>query len=98
MEMNPYSTNSFLPYFKAGVNRFSIGVQSLNDADLLFLGREHSADDAIKTIQNALEATPNINLDLMYGLPNQSLADWEKVLLKAISLNTPSYKRVSAHY
>ena len=68
-----------------GINRVSIGVQSLNDTDLILLGRTHSAGKALKAIQETHDAgITNISIDLMFELPRQTLHSWEKSL-KALS-------------
>src|SRR5262249_4523765 len=61
-------------YLRAGVTRLSLGVQSLDDAELTFLGRRHTADKAIRAAQAIREAgCANFSVDLMYGLPHQPL-------------------------
>ena len=66
---------------QAGVNRLSIGVQSLNNDLLALLGRRHTADAALEALQAARSAgISNVNLDLMYGLPRQTLSQWEDTL------------------
>ena len=70
-----------------GVNRLSIGVQSLDDGLLDLLGRRHNAHQAVHAFQEARDAGfTNINLDLMYGLPRQSLAQWKDTLERLVSL------------
>ena len=70
-----------------GVNRLSIGVQSLDNGLLQLLGRRHSADGAIEAFRTAREAGfGNINLDLMYGLPHQSLVQWEDTIKRLADL------------
>ena len=70
-----------------GFNRISLGVQSFNDTHLKSIGRRHSAETAINAIKWAKEAGfKDINLDLMFALPNQSVADFEKCLETAINL------------
>jgi oxygen-independent coproporphyrinogen-3 oxidase len=62
---------------KTGVNRLSLGIQSLNDSLLKTLGRSHSATQAIKTVQLARDAGfNNLNLDLMWGIPRQRSRQW----------------------
>ena len=66
---------------RQGVNRLSIGVQSLDNGLLQLLGRRHTADEAVGAFRAAREAGfDNLNLDLMYGLPNQSLSQWEATI------------------
>jgi putative oxygen-independent coproporphyrinogen III oxidase len=76
MEANPGASEAgrFRGYRDAGVNRLSLGVQSLDDVMLKALGRIHSADEARRAIGMAMETFGNVNIDLMYGLPGQSLA------------------------
>jgi oxygen-independent coproporphyrinogen-3 oxidase len=68
-----------------GVNRMSIGVQSFDDSELALLGRIHTADDARKTVQGL--GFENFSLDLMYGIPGQSLESWQQSLRQALPLN-----------
>lgn len=73
---------------EAGVNRLSLGVQSLDDGELQLLGRIHSASEAIEAYRLAREAGfANINLDLIFGLPGQRLSRWRETLGKAIALS-----------
>lgn len=70
-----------------GVNRLSIGVQSLDDGLLKLLGRRHDAEQAIRAFQDARRAgCANVNLDLMYGLPRQTLAQWQATLGRLLEL------------
>ena len=70
----------------AGVNRLSIGVQSLDNGLLALLGRRHSADQAIEAFETARTAGfANVNLDLMYGLPRQTLLQWQNTLRRVVS-------------
>lgn len=69
-------------------NRISIGIQSFNDEELKFLNRRHSAQRAIDAIREAQDLNyNNISLDLMYGLPNQTIETWQRNLDIAISLD-----------
>ena len=89
MEANPgtVEANKFAGFVDAGINRLSIGVQSFNDGQLQSLGRIHSSFEAQRAFQIAREAGfNNINLDLMYALPNQSVAESQDDLKKAIDL------------
>ena len=71
----------------AGVNRLSIGVQSFAERDLTLLGRIHSPSQAIEAIHSTRQAGfMNISLDLMFGIPGQSLAGWKANLQQAIAL------------
>ena len=70
-----------------GVNRLSIGVQSLDNGLLKLLGRRHQSSEAVQAFQTAREAGfDNVNLDLMYGLPNQSMDQWRQTLDSLIGL------------
>ena len=72
----------------AGVNRLSLGVQSLVDCELIAAGRQHSAAEAMSAVAMARQAGfDNLNLDLIYGLPGQSLASWRQGLAAAIELS-----------
>ena len=76
LEANPGTLehDPFIGYLQAGINRLSIGVQSFNSAHLQKLGRIHSNEDALNAIHLAQEAGfKRINVDLMHGLPEQSL-------------------------
>ena len=76
---------------KQGVNRLSIGVQSLDNHLLNLLGRRHQASEAVEAFQSARKAGfDNVNLDLMYGLPNQSMEQWRQTLSSLIEL-TPEH-------
>lgn len=89
LESNPGSADSdkFAAYKTAGVNRLSIGVQSFNDDQLNQLGRIHNAEVARQAFAKARDAGfDNINLDLMYGLPGQSLEQAQADLQQAIDL------------
>ncbi|KIQ04591.1 coproporphyrinogen III oxidase [Agrobacterium tumefaciens] len=87
MEANPSSVEAerFRGYRSAGVNRVSMGVQALNDRDLKFLGRLHDVADALKAIRLAREIFPRMSFDLIYARPNQTVEEWEKELVEAIS-------------
>jgi putative oxygen-independent coproporphyrinogen III oxidase len=76
MEANPGASEAgrFRGYRDAGVNRLSVGVQSFDDAKLKALGRIHSSEEARRAIGMAMEIFGNVNIDLMYGLPGQTLA------------------------
>jgi putative oxygen-independent coproporphyrinogen III oxidase len=79
-----------------GVNRLSIGVQSF-DADLLTkIGRTHGPDDASRVVGEARKAGfDNISIDLIYGLPGQTIAQWQDTLEKALALDLPHYSGYS---
>ena len=89
IEANPATVdkNDLAMLRRAGFNRLSIGVQSFTDKELALLGRPHTALDAGQTLQDARRAGfTNINLDLMYGLPGQKVADWGHNLEQALAL------------
>ena len=88
MEANPTSVEAsrFQGYASAGVNRVSIGVQSLRDPDLKSLGRLHSADEAKKALGVARSVFDRVSFDLIYARQNQSLSDWKDELSEAIAL------------
>ncbi|MGF1905579.1 radical SAM family heme chaperone HemW [Aliivibrio logei] len=92
MEANPGTVEAgrFIEYREAGVNRISIGVQSFQQEKLEKLGRIHGKDEALRAARLAHEAGLNsFNLDLMHGLPNQSIDDALSDLKQAIELNPP---------
>ncbi|WP_457622574.1 radical SAM family heme chaperone HemW [Persephonella sp.] len=97
VEVNPktYRYRDFKAIKEAGVNRISIGVQSFNDKNLRTLGRNHTAYDSYKAVEDCLKAgIKNINLDLIYGIQGQSLKDLEKDLEVYTSL---PIKHISAY-
>jgi len=88
-EANPGTVdqNRFQTLRALGVNRLSMGVQSFDDAELRFLGRIHSAQQAIDAFRLARQAGfDNINLDFIFGLPQQSPDSWRRSLRQAIAL------------
>lgn len=90
LESNPNSINyEKLKSFKdIGINRLSIGVQSLIDEDLKFLGRIHNKNEAIEAINNAQKIfNDRYSIDLIYGRPNQNLKEWKNELNEAIQLS-----------
>ena len=91
MEANPGSSEQekFAGYRSAGVNRLSIGIQSFNSRHLKRLGRIHSSDEADLAIKGAQAAGfKRINIDLMYGLPDQSLEQALQDVEQALGYNT----------
>lgn len=90
LEANPGASEAekFKQYREAGVNRLSLGVQSFSDQKLKSLGRVHNATEAVKAFHMAREAQiTRINIDLMFGLPGQSINEALLDLKKAIDLN-----------
>jgi oxygen-independent coproporphyrinogen-3 oxidase len=73
-------------YRELGINRLSLGVQSLDDRELAFLGRRHDASQALQALAWVREAGfANLGLDLIYGLPGQTLKEWHRTLETALS-------------
>ena len=91
MEANPGSVEAekFAGFAKAGINRVSLGIQSFQDAQLKALGRIHNGEEAKRAIAIALAHFKSVNLDLMYGLPMQTIDDAKKDIETALSFNTP---------
>jgi len=87
LEANPgaIEADKFAAFREAGVNRLSLGIQSFDDTKLRKLGRIHSADDARRAIELALRHFDRVNLDLMYALPTQTLAEAHRDLSVAIA-------------
>ena len=91
LEANPDDVDAVksASWIDAGFNRISIGVQSFHDPLLGALSRRHSSDDASDAVATARDAGfGSINIDLMYGLPNQSSSMWETTLRRAVELET----------
>ena len=88
LEANPTSVEAgkFAGFRSAGVNRVSLGVQALNDTDLRFLGRHHSAIEARAAIEIARRHFARYSFDLIYARPGQSAAAWSAELAEAVSL------------
>lgn len=86
LEANPTSVEADkLRGFKsAGVNRVSMGVQALNDADLKTLGRQHSAAEALAAVKTAAEIFDRYSFDLIYARPHQTIEDWRQELAAAL--------------
>ena len=90
LEANPgdLDSNACQGLLRQGVNRLSIGVQSLDNGLLQLLGRRHSADGAVEAFQTARNAGfTNVNLDLMYGLPDQTLDQWSDTIERLAALS-----------
>ena len=89
-DLGPEACRSLL---RQGVNRLSIGVQSLDNGLLQLLGRRHTAEGAMEAFRTARDAGfTNVNLDLMYGLPHQSPAQWEDTLGGLRPLRRSTYR------
>uniref|UniRef100_A0A3B3V4Z1 Radical S-adenosyl methionine domain-containing protein n=1 Tax=Poecilia latipinna TaxID=48699 RepID=A0A3B3V4Z1_9TELE len=83
LEVNPtpVGMSKLKDYHHAGVNRFSIGVQSLQDKDLKSLGRDHNSLDALQTLAEARKLCPGgVSVDVMFGRPNQTTELWSREL------------------
>jgi oxygen-independent coproporphyrinogen-3 oxidase len=91
LEANPgtFERNRFAGYYAAGVNRLSIGVQSFEPRHLAALGRIHDADEARRAAETALMIFGNVNLDLMYALPEQTLAEAVRDATTATAFGVP---------
>jgi oxygen-independent coproporphyrinogen-3 oxidase len=88
IEANPGDINQpFLEEMRAlGINRLSLGAQSWDDAVLKKLGRRHSAAEAVAAYHLARAAFDNVNIDLLYAVPGQTLEQWRQALERALSL------------
>ena len=91
MEANPGSVEAdkFAAFATSGVNRVSLGIQSFDNEKLKILGRIHNGVEAKQAVEIALKHFKSVNLDLMYGLPNQSLEDARADVQTALSFKTP---------
>jgi putative oxygen-independent coproporphyrinogen III oxidase len=91
LEANPgtFERDRFRAFRSAGVTRLSVGVQSFNDAHLKALGRVHDSAQALAAVQEAAQAFDTFNLDIMYALPGQTIADLRRDMDKALSLQSP---------
>ncbi len=87
LEANPTSVESqkFADFKTAGVNRVSLGVQSLNDTDLKMLGREHSAAEALRAVHIAQRHFCRWSFDMIYTRPNQTVSAWQQELKTAVT-------------
>lgn len=90
IEANPgtFEAQRFEGYALAGVNRISLGIQSFDDQKLKNLGRVHDRAQALAAARCTTEIFSEVNLDLMYGLPEQSMDDLKKDLYQALNLDT----------
>ncbi len=82
LEANPTSVEAdkFEGFKQAGINRVSVGVQSLNKKDLKFLGREHSPNEALKAVETASKIFDRFSFDMIYARPKQTIEEWQKEL------------------
>jgi len=90
LEANPASADAarFADYRAAGVNRVSLGVQALNDADLKKLGRLHDVEEAKAALALAMANFERVSLDLIYARPDQTDAQWHGELKQALAFGT----------
>jgi oxygen-independent coproporphyrinogen-3 oxidase len=90
LEANPASAEAarFADYAKAGVNRLSLGIQALNDADLRALGRLHDVGEARTALAMGMRTFGRVSFDLIYARPGQTLDAWRGELNEALSLGT----------
>ena len=91
LEANPGTVEAarFAAFRAAGINRISLGIQSFDDAKLRALGRIHDSEEACAAIDVALRHFDNVNLDLMYALPDQTLAEARRDVETLLSFGTP---------
>lgn len=91
LEANPgtFEKDRFRAYRAAGVTRLSVGVQSFDDRFLQALGRVHDRAQALAAVEEARDAFGTFNLDIMYALPGQSIADLEQDMRTALALEPP---------
>lgn len=91
LEANPVSVSreGLRALKAAGVTRLSLGVQSLDDAALKFLGRTHRADQAIAAFEDVISVFETASFDLIYARPSQTVDDWADELRRALSLSPP---------
>jgi putative oxygen-independent coproporphyrinogen III oxidase len=91
LEANPgtFERDRFAGFYAAGVNRLSLGVQSFDDRHLQALGRIHDAQQARRAAESAMMIFGNVNLDLMFALPGQTIEQCEADVATALSLATP---------
>ena len=91
LEVNPDDVSkSYLKDVKeAGVNRLSLGVQSFYEKDLKLMNRAHSVDQALQSMEWVSSVFSNFSVDLIYGMPNSTLKEWETNLNQALKFNPP---------
>jgi oxygen-independent coproporphyrinogen-3 oxidase len=90
LEANPSSVEAskFTDLASAGINRVSLGVQSLHDEALHFLGRMHNAQEALAALETAQSVFNRVSFDLIYARPSQTLDQWRAELARALSFGT----------
>jgi len=97
LEANPddLSAEKLKELSELPINRLSIGIQSFHDEELSMLRRKHSAQQAVEAVREAQPYFQNISIDLMYGLPGQTISGWEHTILQALALNI---QHISAYH
>lgn len=101
IEVNPEDvTKEFAEFIASSpINRVSMGVQSLNDDELKSIGRRHSSADAVSAVERLRDAgISNLSLDLIFGLPGQTLSQWEQNLSGVLALNPEHLSTYSLMY
>lgn len=90
LEANPSSVEAanFAALADAGINRVSLGIQSLEDETLRWLGRLHSSDEALSALATAQRHFDRVNFDLIYALPDQTEEQWARQLTRALGFGT----------
>ena len=90
LEGNPSSIEAanYAALAAAGINRVSLGLQSLDDAALRFLGRLHDADEGLKALEVAQQHFERVSFDLIYALPGQTAEQWQAELARALAFGT----------
>ncbi|MBB6122366.1 radical SAM family heme chaperone HemW [Sphingobium subterraneum] len=90
LEANPNSVEAarFADIGRAGVNRVSLGLQALDDAALAFLGRAHGVDEGLAALETAQSVFQRVSFDLIYARPDQTPAQWEAELARALAFGT----------
>ena len=86
LEANPEDASLFAEQAAAGINRFSVGVQALDDAALRALGRRHDAASALRAVDLAAETGQRVSLDLIYAREGQGRDAWREELTRALAL------------
>ena len=96
MEANPedFLEKKISDYSSAGINRLSLGVQSFRNSELKFLTRQHTAEEAERVVNDAVNIFDNVSLDIIYSLPSQSISELDFSLSRAIDLGV---KHISAY-
>ena len=93
LEANPTDAESerFEDFARSGVNRLSLGLQSLDDATLKILGRNHGGDEARIAAIMARRIFPSLSIDLIYALPGQTVEDWRAALRRTVDVLSPDH-------